>query len=79
MNEPKIPVFLAVGLWTASALAVLTYTAIAFKKTATGLDESIIVAGDPLVATPGLLAAEAAGKAILPQKKLNRNKFTPSR
>lgn len=73
MGGPKIPVFLAVGLWSASALAVLTYTAIAFKETATGLDEAVLVAGSPLVAGAGLLGAEAAGK------QLNRNKFTPSR
>lgn len=79
MNEPKIPVFLAVGFWAASALAVLTYTAIAFKKTATGVDEMVIIAGNPLVASAGLIGAEAAGNAIVPEKQLNRNKFKPSR
>jgi hypothetical protein len=77
VGEPKIPVFLAVGLWSASALAVITYTAIAFKKTATGLDEAVLIAGSPLVASPALLAAEGAGNAVVP-KPLNRNKFTPS-
>jgi hypothetical protein len=72
-------VFLAVGLWAASALAVLTYTAIAYKKTATSTDEMVLDASSPLVANTGLLAAEAAANAITSQKQLNRNKFQPSR
>jgi len=79
VNEPKVPVFLAVGLWVGSALAVLTYTYIAFKETAGGAESgaaAIITQGNPIVASQKILAAEAAGAVTKP---LNRNKFKPSR
>lgn len=79
MDGPKIPVFLAVGLWAASALAVLSYTLIAYKETSTGesqLAAAIVAPGSDLVAQGAMLAAE---DAIGTPKPLNRGKFRPSR
>lgn len=75
MNEPKFPVVLAVGLWGASALAVLTYTLIAYKETATKVEGIAALAADPLVASAAVLAAETAG----PQKPLERGRFKKSK
>jgi hypothetical protein len=79
----KIPTVFAVGVWAASGLAVLTYTYIAFKETATGLEsgalavaEHAAVAANPLVAGSEVLLAEQV--AAPPEKKLDRNRFTPS-
>lgn len=73
--EPRIPTALAVGLWVASGLAVMTYTFIAFKETATGAEAAGLtiaeVAGsatNPLVASAAVLAAEEV-------KPLDRGKF----
>lgn len=78
--EPRIPTALGVGLWLASGLAVLTYTFVAFKETATGVEAAGLVIGEaasPLVAIPGVLAAEVTPSQ--PTKQLNRNRFKPSR
>jgi hypothetical protein len=78
VNEPKIPVFLAVGFWSASALAVLSYTYIALRETANGGLENFAVQGGIVpteVAVGGVLSAELTPQ---PAKPLNRNKFTPS-
>lgn len=60
--EPKIPTALAVTLWVGSGLAVLTYTYIAFKETANGLESGAMdIVGssvNPLVASAAILAAE---------------------
>lgn len=81
MGEPRIPVVVAVGFWAASALAVFTYTYIAFKETANGLESGAMkaveigeTAANPLVATGAILAAEA----VAPEKPIDREKFTPS-
>ena len=72
--EAKVPVVLAVGLWVASGLAVLTYTYIAFKETANGLESGameVTELANPLVATAGVLASEEV-------KPLERGKFKKS-
>jgi hypothetical protein len=88
VEEPKIPVFLAVGLWTASALAVLGYTYIAFRETAKGGLEGFVVKGGLVptdVAIGQVLSAELTPNAGMPAgprgplKPLNRGKFNPSR
>lgn len=92
MNEPKIPVFLAVGLWSASALVVLGFTYVAFRETASGAIENFAVAGGVIpaeVAAGRILSAELTPKGNPnagapvgvqgPIKPLTRNKFTPSR
>lgn len=59
--EFKIPKVLAVTLWAASGLAVLSYTYIAFKETANGLESgamNAVGAANPLVASAAVLAAE---------------------
>lgn len=75
MGEPKIPVFLAVGFWAASALAVLGYTYIAFKETAKGAESGAWGAAsvtNPLVAgadvlTAGLASKNAKGQSAISQ------------
>jgi hypothetical protein len=60
-KEPKIPTFVAVGFWVASALAVGTFTWIAVKETASGLAKGALeVEGaiNPEVAAANLIAAE---------------------
>lgn len=76
--EVRVPTVLAVGLWVASGLAVMTYTFVAFKETATGaeaagLSIAEIGAGatNPLVASAAVLAAEEVEKQVKPE----RNKF----
>lgn len=71
MNEPRIPVSLAVGFWIASGLAVLGYTYIAFRETASGAIENFAVQGgvEPsLVAAGNLLSSE-----LSPDKKTPLN------
>lgn len=74
----KIPTALAVTLWAASGLAVLSYTILAYKETANGLETgALALAGaqaNPLVATASILAATEAGAA----KKTHRGKFQHS-
>lgn len=73
----KIPMPLAVTLWASSALAVITYTALAYKETANGLETGAIAAAtvaDPLVAGAAVLAATELGAP----KKQHRGKFTHS-
>lgn len=75
----KVPTALAVGVWAASGLAVLTYTYIAFKETANGLESGAMAIGqaaNPLIAAPAILAAETVKP---PEKKLERNIFKKSR
>jgi hypothetical protein len=77
MAEPRIPVFLAVGFWVASGLAVASYTYIAFRETAHGpIESSLAAGGNPaLVASGNVLSA-----ALTPsQKPLERGKFRPSK
>lgn len=79
MNEPKIPVFLAVGFWSASALAVLGFTYVALRESASGGLENFAVQGGIVpteVAVGGILSAELTPQ---PVKPLNRGKFKPSR
>lgn len=69
----------AVTAWTASALAVIGYTYIAFKETATDLEGmALSVEGgiNPLVASANLLDAELNPQ---PEKKLDRERFKKSR
>jgi len=75
MGEIRIPTVLAVGLWAASALAVLTYTTIAFKETSTDLEGVLAFGGNPLVAGATAMAAEEIAP---PQKQLDRGHFKPS-
>lgn len=73
----KIPMPLAVTLWAGSALAVLTYTALAYKETANGLETGAIAAAtavNPLVAGASILAATELGAP----KKQHRAKFQHS-
>lgn len=75
--EPRIPTVFAVGLWVASGLAVLTYTFIAFKETATGVEAAGMIVGEaanpnPLIAAASVLAAEMPGKEVKP---MDRGKF----
>jgi hypothetical protein len=75
----KIPTVLAVGVWAASGLAVLTYTYIAFKETANGLESGAMVLGgnaiNPLISSAAILASEEVAP---PEKQLERNRFTKS-
>lgn len=76
MGEPKIPVFVAVGFWFASALAVASYTYVAFKETANGAESGamLVAAGaDPLVATAGILSSE-----LSPQPKGSLRSLLPN-
>jgi hypothetical protein len=59
-KEPKVPVFVAVGFWFASALAVATYTYTAYKETAGGQESGAWNGGqgNPLVASKGVLQSE---------------------
>lgn len=75
MGDFRIPTVLAVGLWSASALAVLTYTYIAFSETATDLEKLGMAAEGGLIGSAAVLAAEGVGA---PEKKLERGKFNPS-
>jgi len=73
----KIPMPLAVTLWAGSALAVLTYTVLAYKETANGLESGAMAIGaatNPLVAGAAYLAATEVGAP----KKQHRNKFQHS-
>lgn len=73
----KLPMPLAVTLWAASGLAVLTYTTLAYKETANGLESGAIAAvavADPLVAGAAYLAATEIGAP----KKIHREKFNHS-
>jgi hypothetical protein len=76
VSEPRIPVFLAVGFWVASGLAVAGFTYVAFRETASGAVENFAVQGglDPsLVAAGGLLSSE-----LTPDKKTSlKNLLTP--
>lgn len=79
MTELRIPTIVAVTAWVASAMAVASYTWIAFKETATDLEGAGMAVGaatNPLVASTDVLSAEVAGK---PQKPLDRERFKPSR
>jgi hypothetical protein len=75
----KVPTALAVGVWAASGLAVLTYTYIAFKETANGLESGAMVLGgnaiNPLVSAGAILASEEIAP---PEKNLERNLFRKS-
>lgn len=73
----KIPMPLAVTLWAGSALAVLTYTTLAYKETAKGLESGAIALAtvtDPLVAGAAIIAATEVGAP----KKQHREKFKHS-
>jgi hypothetical protein len=73
----KLPMPLAVTLWAASSLAVLTYTALAFKETANGLESGAIAletVADPLVEGAAFIAATEMGAP----KKQHRGKFKHS-
>lgn len=73
----KIPMPLAVTLWAGSALAVLTYTTLAFKETANGLESgamAVAAVENPLVAGAAYLAATEVGAP----KKQHRGKFKHS-
>lgn len=62
---PKVPVFVAVGFWFASALAVASYTWIAVKETANGLEAGaldVVGAENPLIASADVIAAEVGPK-----------------
>jgi hypothetical protein len=82
--EVRVPTVFAVGLWVASGLAVMTYTLVAFKETATGVEaaglsiaEAVGSASSPLVASAAVLAAEEVEKQIKPER--NRfNKRSPA-
>lgn len=78
MGEPKFPVVFAVGLWAASGLAVLTYTVIAYRETANGLESGAMTV---LGQTNGLVASANvldASLGIAPDKPLERGKFRKS-
>lgn len=94
MGEPKIPVFVAVGFWVASGLAVMGFTYVAFKETATGVENFAIQGGlnPDLVAASGVLSAElkpekslismlpnVGGKATPAFKPLERGRFKGSK
>ncbi len=67
---------LAVTVWAGSALAVLTYTYLAYKETANGFESgamNAVGAANPLVATAAIIAANEIGNP-----KPTRNKFQPS-
>lgn len=77
MSGVKLPMPLAVTLWAGSALAVLTYTALAYKETANGLESGALAAAsvaNPLVASAAILAANEIGTP----KKTHREKFNHS-
>lgn len=77
MGAFKLPMPLAVTLWAASGLAVLTYTVLAYKETANGLESGAMGAAavaNPLVASATILAATEVGSP----KKTHRNKFQHS-
>lgn len=79
MGSVKIPTVIAVTAWLASGLAVLGYTYIAFKETASDLEAvGVSVAGvtSPLVASANVLAADVEPGNTKP---LNRGKFNPSK
>lgn len=57
----RVPTVVAVTLWAASALAVVTYTVIAFKETATDLEKAVVGTTNPLVASAATFAAEGVG------------------
>lgn len=77
MGNMRIPTVIAVTAWAASALAVLSYTYIAFKETATDLEGLVLDANavqNPLIAAGDILDAELHPS----NKPLNRNKFKKS-
>lgn len=81
MPELRIPTVVAVGLWAASGLAVLTYTYIAFKETATDAERILQIAASPLIANEALLAAEGVTSELekpKPAKPLDRKRFKKS-
>lgn len=76
MKEPKIPVFLAVGFWLASGLAVTGFTYVAFRETAQGALENFAVVGgiDPAeVAAGGVLSASLTPDKRTPLRNLLSN------
>jgi len=74
VGDFRIPTFIAVGFWVASALAVTTYTVIAFKETATDLEGAVAFGASPLVASAAVLAADT-----VTEKPLERGKFQSSK
>lgn len=75
--ELRVPMVLAVTAWAASALAVLGYTYIAFKETATDLEGMILdvnAVQNPLIAAGDVLDAE-----LKPEKQLDRERFKKSK
>ena len=80
MSEIRIPTVVAVTAWIASALAVASYTYIAFKETASDLEAmgmTVTTGGGLLAASAEVIAADSVTSK--PQKPLNREKFKPSR